>query len=299
MSFQTRLFITLVVAVVTALTVINFVTLYFFIEQQQRNEKEIIAVYQEILKLNKTYPLPAHIKNYQNELMMDRSYAYQRLKEYSKTLLIWESILVLILLFLFYRVLIVMVKKERETEDFLTLLIFVLSHKIGNFISVIKTNIEILKIKPDQAIFDRLCSQCNLLNDEIKKTMDTIKKLPFLSKNREKVNVKQMLLNTVSKFYTEQTVRITARDVFLETNPETFETIIFLLLDNSFKYADSKVHIKIFNNAIAIRNDISDVSKGAGVGLQIVNFLSKKIGLNFKYRAKTDHFLALIDFQKR
>lgn len=107
-----------------------------------------------------------------------------------------------------------MVKKERETEDFLTLLIFVLSHKIGNFISVIKINIEILKIKPDQTIFDRLRSQCNLLNDEIKKTMDTIKKLPFLSKNREKVNVKQMLLNTVSKFYTEQTVRITARDVF-------------------------------------------------------------------------------------
>ncbi|MDI6713991.1 MAG: HAMP domain-containing histidine kinase [Thermodesulfovibrio sp.] len=296
MSFQTKLLIIFAIIVVLIFSIINFVTLYFFNEEQQRHFEETLALYQKILEKDKNYPLPLHIKRYDKELIIDQNYIDDRFKKYAKTVLLWESLLVLLLMYLFYRVLVAISKKEIEYEEFLKLLIFVMSHKIGNFLSVMKTNLEILRIKPENRIIERLHTSCNILNEEITKTIETVKKLPAFRKDIKEINLKEILTKIISKFETRKKIILSLKDSLTKANEETIEIILFLIIDNAFKYSNSKIHIKIFKKFLAVRNDIAESDKGSGVGLQIVDYLAKKSGYTIKYRAKGEHFLLTLKF---
>lgn len=296
MSFQTKLLIIFAIIVVLIFSVINFVTLYFFKEEQQRHFQETISLYQKIIQKDKNHPLPVYIKKYGDELIIEQNYIDERFKKYTKTVLLWESLLVIVIMYLFYRVLVVISKKEIEYEEFLKLLIFVMSHKIGNFLSVMETNLEILRIKPESRVIDRVQTSCNILSEEITKTMETVKKLPAFKKTIKMINLKEILMKIISNFETREKIILSLRDYFINANEETVETILFLIIDNAFKYSSSKIHIKIFKKCLAIRNDIGESNKGSGVGLQIVDFLAKKSGYTVKYRAKGDHFLLVLGF---
>lgn len=283
--------------VVLVFSVINFVTLYFFREEQQKHSEEMLSLYQKIIEKDKNYSLPPYVKRYNDELIVDRNYIDERFKKYSKTVLLWEVLLVVVLMYLFYRVLVAISKKEVEYEEFLKLLIFVMSHKIGNFLSVMKTNLEILRLKPENKVLDRLQSSCNILNEEITKTIETVKKLPAINQKQRYINLKEILMNTIAKFESEKLLKLSLQDIFINANEETVETILFLILDNAFKYCHSKIHVKLFKNSLAVRNDFVELSKSSGVGLQIVNYLAKKSGYTLKYRAKGENFLLVFRFR--
>lgn len=297
MSFQLKIFVLFALSTVIIFSTINFMTIYFFQDEYRSYEEETISLYQNILRQNKNFPLPSHIKRYGDEIIVDRSYYEEKFKRYFKTVFVWESLLLLILSYLFYKVLVLLSKKEIEHEEFLKFLFFVLSHKIGNFLSVMKTNIEILKLKFELRVVERIELSCNLIDDELKKSMEAIKKLPKISKSRQTVNLDEFTKKIISKFETDKRIIFTSRQVFLNTNTEAVETIIFLLLDNAFRYAHSKVHIKICRNAIVIRNDFLEILKGSGIGLQIVEYLCRIHKLFLKYRAKGEHFLSILTFR--
>lgn len=296
MSFQSKLFITFAVVVVLVFSVINFVSLYFFKEEQQKHSEEMILLYQKILEKDKNYPLPLYIKRYNDELIFDKTYIDERFKSYTKTVLLWESLLVVVLIYLFYRILVSLSKKEIEYEEFLKLLVFIMSHKIGNFLSVMKTNLEILRINPEHRVIDRLQNSCNILNEEITKTIETVKKLSSFSQKKQQINLKEILIETITKFEPKNVVKLSLRDVFINANEETVKTILFLVLDNAFRYSNTKVHIKLCKNALAVRNDFTELTKGSGVGLKIVEYLTKKSGYTLQYRAKGEHFIVLLKF---
>lgn len=296
MSFQTKLFIIFALIIVLIFSVINFVTLYFFKEEQQRHFEETLSLYQKILEKDKNYPLPLHIKRYGDELIIDQNYFDERFKKYSKTVLLWESLLVLVLMFLFYRILSILSKKEIEYEEFLKLLIFVISHKIGNFLSVMETNLEILKIKPENRVIERIQNSCNILNEEITKTIQTVKKLPSYKSKKQSVNLKDIVLEILKQFEPKHILKLSLQDIFVNLDRVAIETILFLIFDNAFKYSKNKIHIKLCHKGIAVRNDFAELGKGSGVGLQIVEYLAKKSGYTLKYRAKGEHFLLTLKF---
>ncbi len=278
MSFQLKIFIIFAISVVLIFSVINFITMNFF-TQQQKYEKEILS------------QLPYYIKAYEEE-----SYINERFKKYSKTILIWEVLFILVLSYLFYKILNIVSKKEKEQEEFLRFLFFVLSHKIGNFLSTLNTNLEILRLKQESRVIDRLQTSCNILSEEITKTIETVKKLPAFRKNLKEINLKEILMKTIPNFETRKKIILSLKDSFINANEETVETILFLIIDNAFKYSKSKIHIKIFKKCLALRNDFAELGKGSGVGLQIVDYLAKKSGYTVKYRAKGEHFLLTLKF---
>ena len=296
MSFQTKLFIIFAVVIVLIFSVINFVTLYFFKEEQQRHFEETLSLYQKIFEKDKNYPLPLHIKRYGEELIIDQNYLDERFKKYTKTVLLWESLLVVVLMFLFYRILSTLSKKEIEYEEFLKLLIFVISHKIGNFLSVMETNLEILKIKPENRVIERIQNSCNILNEEITKTIQTVKKLPSYKSKKQSVNLKDIVLEILKQFEPKHILKLSLQDIFVNLDRVAIETILFLIFDNAFKYSKNKIHIKLCHKGIAVRNDFAELGKGSGVGLQIVEYLAKKSGYTLKYRAKGEHFLLTLKF---
>lgn len=296
MSFQTKLFITFAIVIVLIFSVINFVTLYFFKGEQQRHFEETLSLYQKILEKDKNYPLPLHIKRFGDEIIIDQNYLDERFKKYSKTVILWESLLVLVLMFLFYRILSTLSKKEIEYEEFLKLLIFVISHKIGNFLSVMKTNLEILKIKPENRVIDRIQNSCNILNEEIAKTIQTVKKLPSAKSKKQSVNLKDIVFEILKQFEPKPILKLSLQDILVNLDRLAIETILFLIFDNAFKYSKNKIHIKLCHKGIAVRNDFAELGKGSGVGLQIVDYLAKKSGYALKYRAKGEHFLLTLKF---
>ncbi|MCS7232379.1 MAG: hypothetical protein RMJ67_09640, partial [Elusimicrobiota bacterium] len=99
------------------------------------------------------------------------------------------------------------------------------------------------------------------------------------------------------KYETDKRLIITSRNIFLDTNVEALETIIFLLLDNAFRYAHSKIHIKICKNSLAIRNDFLEILKGSGLGLQIAEYLCRVYKFLITYRAKGEHFIVFFKFK--
>lgn len=296
MNFQLKIFITFAISVVLIFSVINFITINFFKEQQHKYEEEILGLYKEILKQNKTYQLPYYIKSYENELFFEESYINDRFQRFSMTVLIWELLLIVVLSYLFYKILNIISRKEKEEEEFLRFLFFVLSHKIGNFLSTMNTNIEILRLKPESRVLQRMQISCNIIGTELQKTMQTIKKLPKTSRSRQKINLRELIKNIISKFSADKKLLLSEQEVYIYNNSEVVETIIFLLLDNAFRYAQSKIHIKIFRNAVAIRNDFTEIVKGSGLGLQIAEYLCRSNRLQLKYRAKGEHFIAVLTF---
>lgn len=297
MSFHTKLFLIFATVVVLIFSVINFVSLYFFIEEQQNHREEMLSLYQKILQQNKDYPLPPYIKRYNNELTIDKTYFEERFKSYTKTVLLWESLLVVSLMYLFYRTVKVLSKKEMEYEEFLKVLLFLISHKIGNFLSVMKTNLEILRVNPEKKVIDRLQNSCNILNEDITKTIETVKRIPTFTKKQQRINLKETLNKTLSKFAVQKNIKLNVSDVFLYTNEDAVETMLFLILDNAFRYSNSRVHIKLCKNALAVKNDFAQLTKSSGVGLQIIDYLAKKSGYTLKYRAKDEHFIVLLKFK--
>jgi len=295
LSFQTKLFIIFALVIVLIFSVINFVTLYFFKEEQQRHFEETLSLYQKILEKDKNYPLPLNIKRYGDELIIDQNYLDERFKKYTKTVLLWESLLVVVLMYLFYKVLIAISKKEIEYEEFLKLLIFIMSHKIGNFLSVMETNLEILKIKPENRVIERIQNSCNILNEEITKTIQTVKKLPSYKSKKQSVNLKDIVLEILKQFEPKHILKLSLQDIFVNLDRVAIETILFLIFDNAFKYSKNKIHIKLCHKGIAVRNDFAELGKGSGVGLQIVEYLAKKSGYTLKYRAKGEHFLLILN----
>lgn len=275
MSFQLKIFIIFATSVVLIFSVINFITINFFKEQQQ--EEEILS----------KIPYPEQLKE---------SYAKERFNKYSKTILIWEVLLILVLSYLFYRILNVISRKEKEHEEFLRFLFFVLSHKIGNFLSTMNTNIEILKLKPESRVLERMEKSCNAIGAEIQKTIEAVKKLPKISKSKQQINLEELIKTVISKFETDKKLLFSKREVYLNNNPEVVETIIFLLIDNAFRYSEKMIHIKIFRHAVAIRNDFTEIVKGSGLGLQIAEYLCRTSKLQLKYRAKGEHFIVLLIF---
>ncbi len=298
MKFENRIFITFAVALVLVFSVINLFVIYFFIQEQSRYETEIILSYQELLRYNKNYPLPPFIKKTGEDLTIEPIYKEEYFKKFSRTVLMWESLFLLILIYIFYIVIKVLVKREHEYENFLKLITLILSHKIGNYLALVNTNLEILRYKPEERIIERLKMHSNILNDEIKRVIETVKRIPTLHRKKDIIKLKDFLLEIFSSFETEKHVKITGKELMIKCNRELLSHIFFLLFDNSVKYSKNIIHVKIFNNSVVIRNDFKETSHGAGVGLQIVEYLCKINGFELITRAKADCFLSVVVFSK-
>jgi signal transduction histidine kinase len=296
MKLQLKIFIIFTAVMVILLSTINYLTIYFLKEQQLIYERELLSAYDEVIKQNNSYQLPAYIIRYGNELSIDKHFSEERFKNFSKTLLIWEGLFIVILSYIFYRLLNVISKKEVEQETFLKFLFFVLSHKIGNFLSMMKLNIELLKHKPEQRIIERLQSSCRVMEEDLNNTLETVKKIQKLSKNKEKINLKESIERVLKSFPIEKKTTINTKDITLSLNKDAYEAILFLLLDNAFRYSHSKVHIRVFEKFIAIRNDFLEIVKGSGLGLQIAEYLCKINNFKLKYRAKNNNFLVIFRF---
>lgn len=227
----------------------------------------------------------------------NKRFIEQKFQEYVKDVLLWEFLLVLSLMLILYKIIDRMLKQERNYRDFLELILLTISHKFGNFLATHKGNIEILKIRYDERAIQRLEKSYNYIQNDFQKILETIRHFKDLSSNKDRVNLKEVIERNLSMFeINNKKLILNLKDVFIYTNRQIIENIVYSLIENAIKYSSEKIHIRLSQNSVAIINDISEKQKGSGIGLKITEALAKKQRFKLKYRAKENRFMALLKF---
>ena len=259
---------------------INFINLYYI--------NDLIEKYQQLQNILKQ-------QNQLPVIFQDNLKSYK--SEYSKMVILWETFLVFGSIILIYYLTSIYLKKEERYKQFLQLMILSISHKLGNKISSLNINLELIKSICNNQAVNRLEKSLTSLNEDLKTLLNTFKKLQFERKEEERFRVDELVLKLLEEFKPFE------KKVFLKLKPLSFknrsdiEAIIQIILENAFKYSENKVYIKIYKTNLIIKNDIkNEIESGSGLGLLIVEGLSKLNNLKVIKRVKGKYFTVCLAF---
>jgi signal transduction histidine kinase len=260
---------------------VNFINLYYI--------NDLIEKYQQLQDILKQQSqLPA--------IFQDNLNSYKN--EYSKMVILWETFLVFGSIISIYYLTSIYLKKEERYKQFLQLMILSISHKLGNKISSLNINLELIKsICKNQAV-NRLEKSLISLNEDLKTLLNTFKKLQFERKEEERFRVDELVLKLLEEFKPfEKKVFLKLKPLKSFKNRSDIEAIIQIILENAFKYSENKVYIKFYKSNLIIKNDIkNEIESGSGLGLLIVEELSKLNNLKVIKRVKGKYFTVCLAF---
>ncbi len=228
----------------------------------------------------------------------------KKLVNFAVTLFIWEAAIILALLFIFYKTVIKYIKEEENIKKFLELTLLTITHKLGNFLSIYRVNIEILKEKCPSKALNRLDNAYKIMEKDFMFTTKSLKKLSFQEKNIRRINLKTKIMEILSFFgqaLSDKNVILHLKDVYIKIDEQDLENILFSVFENIAKYSHKNVHIKICTDKnhifLILRNDFKSISKGSGIGMKLAEFLISQYNGEIRTRAKKS-FLTLIIFPK-
>lgn len=280
MRFELKIFLFVMFIFIVSLSIINFVNLFVINEILTKYEVLYYRVYPDFLTNVNSPEKSLDLKD-----------------KYSRVILLWEGILILTTSLLLYIVIDRYLKKEERYKSFLQLLILAISHKFGNSLSSIITNLEILKQTEDKKSLTRIERVVNTLSSDIKTLSETFKNLPLDDRKEEIVDIKQLILESLKNFDYDKKILLNLKPIKKYTSKVDLEIVFHNLLENSFKYSNSFVHIKMIKKCLIIKNDInSNTEGGNGIGLLIVENLCKLNGVKFKKRSSKNSYLVILDF---
>ena len=260
---------------------INFINLYYI--------NDLIEKYQQLQDILKQQShLPA--------IFQDNLNSYKN--EFSKMVILWETFLVFGSIISIYYLTSIYLKKEERYKQFLQLMILSISHKFGNKISSLNINLELIKSICNNQAVDRLEKSLTSLNEDLKTLLNTFKKLQFERKEEEKFKADELVLKLLEEFKPfEKKVFLKLKPLKSSKNRSDIEAIIQIILENAFKYSENKVYIKIYKSNLIIKNDIkNEIESGSGLGLLIVEGLSKLNNLKVIKRVKVKYFTICLAF---
>jgi signal transduction histidine kinase len=260
---------------------INFINLYYINDLIEKYQQ-----FQDILKQQNQLPA----------VFQDNLNSYK--SEYSKMVILWETFLVFGSIISIYYLTSIYLKKEERYKQFLQLMILSISHKLGNKISSLNINLELIKPSCNNQAVNRLEKSLISLNEDLKTLLSTFKKLQFERKEEEKFRVDELVLNFLEEFKPfEKKVFLRLKPLKSFKNKSDIEAIIQIILENAFKYSENKVYIKIYKTNLIVKNDIkNEIESGSGLGLLIVEGLSKLNNLKVIKRVKGKYFTVCLTF---
>lgn len=280
MKFELKIFLSIMFIFILSLSIINFVNLYII--------NQLISDYLDIQ--SRVYP--DFFEKVKVESILEKK------EKYATVIFLWEAFLVLGTSFVIYLVMDRYIKKEQRYKSFLQLIILSVSHKFGNSLSSILTNVEILKNKVNSKQLDRIEKVVLDLSKDVKILSDTFKKLEFEDRTYKNVDIKEVILESLKNFEIEEKkVILNIKPIKKYANKTDIDLIIYNILENAFKYSDRYIHIKTVKRYLVIRNDTKEnVEGGTGVGLLIIESLCNLNQIRFCKKVRKKTFTIFLDF---
>jgi len=184
--------------------------------------------------------------------------------------------------------------------DYLKIILLVFTHKLGNFLSLQRVNLELLKNKYGSSkALKRMEEGYTLMEKNFFQLLSAVKNLGK-EEEVETVNLKELLEHLLTHFSSvlrDKEVRVYLKEVHTRMKKSDAENLLFFLLDNAVKYSSSKIWIRLGKIKekpyFVLCNDISSVPlKGSGVGLKLVEFICNNY--NFKFRIKKSSVFCIV-----
>ncbi|WP_457642414.1 sensor histidine kinase [Persephonella sp.] len=311
-SFEKKILIIFTVILTVGFSVINGISILYFKKNLEYQLYKEATLYKTILSEKHFLKLPYYFKidnklnpeKYEvitfwqeNYILLDKNYKINKIKTFGLNLVIWEGILIITLLFIMYITIIRYIREKEENRKLLEILLLTITHKLGNFLSSQRLNIELIKSKCNIKPVERLEKGYLFIENDFKTSLKMIKKLSERKEEIKSVNIKHILTEIISLFeenLKNKKVYLNLKDFYIKMDSFDAENIFHCIIENAVKYSDKKIYIKtcVRRNIcyVFIRNDISEISKGSGIGLKIAEFLISKYGGEIKTKVKKNYF---------
>jgi len=197
-----------------------------------------------------------------------------------------ESILFICLILLNFQFTNKFISEIEASERFLNLLMLSFNHKICNFLTSQRINIDIVKQNGSPKAIERLETAYSKIDQEMKRTLQLVKTHPI--KIQEEISLEDIINQTLVYFENDFEGR---RVFYSKTNLDKdkpvladendIRDIVFNLMDNAVKYSINYINIRLSFEPkgvfIYIANDIVVESHcGTGLGLEIVDTILKR-----------------------
>ncbi|MEF3255088.1 MAG: hypothetical protein K6348_05940 [Deferribacterales bacterium] len=231
-------------------------------------------------------------------IFLKKDYLMEKLKYRINLLFIWESILIVCVVVVYYFTVHKLITHRERYINILEVFSLVFNHKLRNFISVMRFNINDLSIRSNKRLYEasmRLENDVELFNGLI----SMLKK--EVSLGRDLKDVVNDIVSDLSLNYTKEVkIKLSGKRYKLSTSDLYF--VLYILLENAFKYGNKLINIRSYQMRgryyIVIKNDISDeIKTGLGVGLATVESLCKRNRFLFKINKKSNLFIAVVSLK--
>jgi hypothetical protein len=207
-----------------------------------------------------------------------------------------ESILFICLLILTFQFTNKFISEIETNERFLNLLLLSFNHKICNFLTSQRINIDIVKQSGSINAINRLETAYSKIEQDLKRTLQLVKTHPL--KIKEKIILEDIIDKTIKYFEND----LKDRQVFV-SKPRLLQNhtviadendmldILYNLMDNAVRYSINYINIKLTYKTkgvvLYISNDIAPESlSGSGLGLEIIKTILKRYNGRLNVRRK-------------
>ncbi|WP_448587584.1 sensor histidine kinase [Thermocrinis sp.] len=210
-------------------------------------------------------------------VVVRKNYFAESIKQSVKKILILQFLLIFSLLILYQMVLESLWKKVEDSKEFNKALVQSIAHKLGNFLSVQKANLSLLRKGQSPQTLDRLQKSVEKLEKDLSLTLRLCEKEE--SPIRVWINLGEVMRGLV-KFFEEElkekhfSLKL-KEDIYVLADQRELEDILYNLLSNAVKYSKSFIHVRatVYKKKLLLtfRNDLSGYeSRGMGLGLKLL-----------------------------
>jgi signal transduction histidine kinase len=229
-------------------------------------------------------------------------YLTESIKRSLKRLFFFQFLLIFSLILVYQLALDRLWKSVEEGREFGRFLVKSISHKLGNFLAVQKTNLSLLqKTNSPQAL--------GRIQRSIKRLEKDVSLILRLSEEELKpvkvwVDFWSVLENVLSLFEEEikekKFIFRKGKDLYLYADERVLEDVLYNLLSNAIKYSNSFVHLRVSVGKdrvlFSVRNDfVEDAKGGMGLGLRLLQRHAQRMDSELFIRIKK-HYTAHLCF---
>jgi len=223
------------------------------------------------------------------------------LREFTKNFFLWELAFVISIGYVFYRFIYIYIRQKRETQQIFRIILQAISHKFGNFLAIQKINIQLLDNNSNLEIIKRLKNSICLIESDLYQIISILKNFESQDLKAKPVDISEIIKKILQKNIYNRNFKLYLRiyNVKIKAISLIIETIISLLIENAFKYANQKISIRSGTYQgkayVYISNDIKSViSPGSGLGLKIAHLLCEKSGAKLVSKSRKNLYQVLV-----